>query len=219
MKTVSEKVRCQKIDKYYFKDHKGRIRKYLQFCRRKLCKTESSYNYENLKPKYCFKHKKDGMVNTKRGHKLCLKCKFSYKTKYVSKQCKYAIEKYKSASKYMKLKTIDYLKENKIEFYFCRICSQIVNKSHFDSKENIKKFKSVCDIGIKKSFQKAFISIKSQFFDTRYNYIYTDLYFKKHIKDIILKNIDDTKYYKSYIIKKNILDLNSKVELQHYSEK
>ena len=32
--------------------------------------------------------------------------------------------------------------------------------------------------------------------------MYTDLYFKKHIKDIILKNIDDTKYYKSYIIKK-----------------
>ena len=48
MKSVSEKVPCAKIDKYYFKDHKGRIRKYLQFCRRKLCKTESSYNYENV---------------------------------------------------------------------------------------------------------------------------------------------------------------------------
>ena len=52
-----------------------------------------------------------------------------------------------------------------------------------------------------------------------YNYIYTDLYFKKHIKDIILKNIDTTKYYKSYIIKKNMLDFNYKAELQHYSEK
>ena len=29
MKSVSEKVLCVKIDKYYFKDHKGRIRKYL----------------------------------------------------------------------------------------------------------------------------------------------------------------------------------------------
>ena len=58
MKTVSEKVQYQKIDKYYFKDPKGRIRKCLQFCRRKNCLTESSYNYENLKPKYCFKHKK-----------------------------------------------------------------------------------------------------------------------------------------------------------------
>ena len=115
---------------------------------------------------------------------------------------KCTIEKYRSASKYMKLKTIDYLKENKMEFYLCRICGKIVSKSHFDSEEHIKKFNSVCDIEIKKSFQKAFISIKSQFFDTRYNYIYTDLYSKNHIKNIILKNIDDTKYYESYIIKK-----------------
>ena len=87
----------------------------------------------------------------------------------------------------MKLKTIDYLKENKIEFYLCRICSQIVNKSPFDSEERIKKFNSVCDIEIKKFLQNAFISIKCQFYDTRYNYIYTDLYFKNNMKDIILK--------------------------------
>ena len=80
MKTVSQKTLCKKIDKYYFKDHKECIRKYLQFCRRKNCKTKSSYNYENLKPKYCFKHKKENMVNVKRGYKLCLKCKSSYKT-------------------------------------------------------------------------------------------------------------------------------------------
>ena len=66
MKTVLEKVQCQKIEKYYFKDHKGRIRKYLQFCRRKLCKIESSYNYQNLKPKYCFKHKKEDGKRKKR---------------------------------------------------------------------------------------------------------------------------------------------------------
>ena len=159
------------------------------------------------------------MVNVKRGHVLCLKCKSSYKTKCTSPRCKYNIQNYKSASKYMKLKTIDYLKENKIEFYLCRICSQIVNKSHFDSEERIKKFNSVCDIEIKKSFKGSFLSIKSQFFDTRYNYTYSDLYFKKHIKDIILKNIDDTKYYKSYIIKENMLNFNYNAELQHYSEK
>ena len=102
----------------------------------------------------------------------------------------------------MKLKTIDYLKENKMEFYLCRICGEIVNKFHFEGEEHIKKFNSVFDIEIKKSFQKAFISIKSQFINTSYNHIYNDLYFKKRIKDIILKNIDDTKYYKSYIIKK-----------------
>ena len=48
-----------------------------------------------------------------------------------------------------------------MEFYLCRICGQIVNKSHFDSEEHIKKFNSICNIEIKKSFQKAFISIKS----------------------------------------------------------
>ena len=42
----------------------------------------------------------------------------------------------------------------------------------------------------------------------RYNYIYTDLYFKNHIKEIILKNINVNKYYKSYIIKKNMLEFN-----------
>ena len=85
MKSVVQKIQCKKINKYYFRDPKGRIRKYLQFCRRKNCKTESSYNSENLKPKYCFKHKKEDMVNVKRGHKLCPKCKSSYKTKCTSK--------------------------------------------------------------------------------------------------------------------------------------
>ena len=80
MKSVIQKVQCVKIDKYYFRNSKGRIFKYSQFCRRKNCKTESSYNYENLKPKYCFKHKKEDMVNTKRSHELCLKWKSSYKT-------------------------------------------------------------------------------------------------------------------------------------------
>ena len=131
-------MNVKKLTNIFFKDPKGRIRKYLHFCRRKNCKTESSYNYENLKPKYCFKHKKEDMVNIKRGHKLCLECKSSYKKKCVSKQCKYTLKNYKSASKYMKLKTIDYLKENKREFYLCRICGEIVNKSHFDSEEHIK---------------------------------------------------------------------------------
>ena len=76
------------------------------------------------------------MVNVKRSHKLCLKCKSSYKTKCVSKKCKYTIENYKSASKYMKNKTINYLKENNMEFYLCKICSEIVDLIHFDSEEN-----------------------------------------------------------------------------------
>ena len=219
VRNVTEKIKCQKIDKYYFRDPKGRIRKYLQFCRRKNCKTESSYNYENLKPKYCNKHKKEDMVNVKRGHKLCQICKSSYKTKYTSPKCKYTIEKYKNASKYMKLKTIDYLRDTKQELYLCRICQEIVKKEHFDSEEHIKKFNSVISIDIITSFEYSFILIKIHFYDTRYNYIYTDLYFKKHIKDIILKNIDSTRYYKSYILKKNMISFNYKDNLQHFSEK
>ena len=87
----------------------------------------------------------------------------------------------------MKLKTIDYLKENKMEFYLCRICQDIVSRSHFDSEEHIKKFNTVCDIEIKKSFKGTFLSIKSQFYDARYNYIYTDLYFKKIYKRYNIK--------------------------------
>ena len=69
------KSAMSKMDKYFFKNHNGHIRKYLYFCRRKNCKIESSYNHENLKPKHCLKHEKEDMVNVKRGHELCLKCK------------------------------------------------------------------------------------------------------------------------------------------------
>ena len=128
------------------------------------------------------------MVNTKRGHKLCLKCKSSYKTKCTSPKCKYTIDNYKSASKYMKLKTIDYLKESKMEFYLCRICQEIVNKSHFDIEEHIKKFNSVCDIEIKKSF-------KNVLFQSNLNSLKQDIII--YTQTYILK-----KTYKRYNIKK-----------------
>ena len=119
----------------------------------------------------------------------------------------------------MKLKTINYLKENKIEFYFCKICGEIVDKSHFDTQEHIDKFNDVCKIDIKKCFENVFLTINCKFLDMRYNYIYSNLYFKKHIKELILKNIDVDKYYKSYIIKKLMLDFNGDKEKQYYSEK
>ena len=53
----------------------------------------------------------------------------------------------------------------------------------------------------------------------RYNYIYSDLYFKKCIKELILNNMNVDKYYKSYIIKKLMLDFNGEKEKQYYSEK
>ena len=74
-----------------------------------------------------------------------------------------------------------------MEFYLCRICGEIVNEFHFESQEHINKFNTVCDIEIKKSFKGAFLSIESQLYDTRYNYIYTDLYFKKTCKRYNIK--------------------------------
>ena len=42
---------------------------------------------------------------------------------------------------------------------------------------------------------------------------------KKYIKELILKNTNVDKYYKSYIIKKRMLDFNGEKEKQYYSEK
>ena len=206
--SVTEKIKCRKIDKYFYRNPEGEILKYSHYCIEKNCKTESSYNYENLKPIYCVKHKLDKMINVKRGHKLCKNCEKSYLNKCNTPKCKYTIKNYKNGTKYMKLKIIKYLKENNIEFYMCRICTQIVDKNHFFTQEHIEKFYSACKIKIDKSLKESFITIKCKFIDTRYNYIYTDLYFKKHIKDIILKNINTNKFYKSYIHKKNILEFN-----------
>ena len=206
--SVSEKNLCQKIDKYFYRSHEGTILKYSHYCTEKKCKTESSYNYENLKPIYCNKHKLEQMINVKRNHKLCIDCQNGYLKKCNTPKCKYTIKNYKDGTRYMKLKIIKYLKENNIEFYMCRICGQIVDKEHFETEEHINKFNSVCKIKIDKSLEESFITIKCKFIDNRYNYVYTDLYFKKHIKDIIIKNIDTNKYYKSYIIKKNMLEFN-----------
>ena len=218
-KNVNEKMKCQKIDKFYFRDASGAIRKYLQYCRRKGCKIEKSYNFENLKPKYCFKHKKPDMVNVKRGHKLCDKCKSSFKTKCTSRECKYTIKNYPKQSVYMKLKTIDYLKEKKQEFYLCRLCENIVDKNHFFTDEHINRFNESIQIDILKSFEYSFISIRCVFVETKYNYLYTDLYFKKHIKDLILENVNDKKYYKSYILKKHLITFNNKDDHVYFSEK
>ena len=75
------------------------------------------------------------------------------------------------------------------------------------------------DIEINQSLKNSFLSIKTMFMNTNYNTIYTNLYFKKRIKEIILKNIDITKYYKAYIIKKYMLSFNFRDEQQFYSEK
>ena len=102
----------------------------------------------------------------------------------------------------------------------CRICSEIVDKNHFFTEEHIEKFNSVFKIKIEESLEKSFFKIKCKFLDIRYNYIYTDLYFEKYIRDLILENINTNKYYKSYIIKKNMLEFyQGKREPMYISEK
>ena len=123
------------------------------------------------------------MVNVKRRHELCKECEKGYLKKCNTPKYKYTIKNYKNATRYTKQKIIRYLKENKIEFYMCRICAEIVDKEHFDTEEHIEKFNSVCKINIEKSLKGSFIKIKCKFIDTRYNYIYSDLYFKNHIKE------------------------------------
>ena len=44
--TVSERILCKKINKFFYRDHNGDIKKYSQYCIEKNCKTLSSYNYK-----------------------------------------------------------------------------------------------------------------------------------------------------------------------------
>ena len=125
------------------------------------------------------------MVKVKRGHKLCPNCEKGYLNQCNTPKCKYTIKNYKNSTRYIK-KIMEYLKENNIEFYMCRICSEIVDKEHFDTGEHINKFNSACKIKIDKSLEDGFLKIKCKFIDTRYNYIYTDLYV--YMLKNILKN-------------------------------
>ena len=63
---VTKKFKCQKINKYFYKDPNRNILKYSNYCIEKNCKTESSYNFEKLKPICYNNHKKEKMINTKK---------------------------------------------------------------------------------------------------------------------------------------------------------
>ena len=170
-----------KFVKYFYRDPNGNILKYSHYCIEKNCKTESSYNYENLKPIYCNKHKLEKMVNVKRNHKLCKDCEKGYLKTCNTPKCKYTIKNYKNATRYTKQKIVKYLKENNIAFYTCRICAQIVDKEHFETEERIEKFNSVCKIKIDKYLKDSFITIRCNFIDNRYNHIYILIYILKNI--------------------------------------
>ena len=107
---VTEKILCERIDKYFYRDPDGNIKKYSIYCIEKDCKKLSTYNYEKKKPIFCNDHKKEKMINTRHGYKLCKKCFRGYLNKCNTPSCKYTIENYKGSSKYMKKTIIKYLK-------------------------------------------------------------------------------------------------------------
>ena len=157
--SVTEKIKCKKINKFFYRSPEGTILKYSLYCVEKNCKTESSYNYENLKPIYCNKHKLEKMINVKRGHTLCQNCEKGYLKKCNTPKCKCTIKNYKNATKYTKQKIIKYLKENEIEFYMCRICGQIVDKENFESEEHFENFNTVCKINIEKTLKNLLLKL------------------------------------------------------------
>ena len=121
---VTEEIKCHKIDIYFYRSPEGTILKYSHYCIEKNCKTESSYDYEDLEPIYCNEHKLEKMINAKRNHKLCQYCEKGYKLKCNTPKCKYTIQNYRNGTRYTKQKIIKFLKENNIEFYMCRIVVQ-----------------------------------------------------------------------------------------------
>ena len=91
--SVTEKIRCKKINEFFYKSPEGIILKY-SHCIEKNCEIESFYNYENLKQIYCNKHKKEKIINVKRNHKLCKDFEKGYLKRCNTPKCKYTIKNY-----------------------------------------------------------------------------------------------------------------------------
>ena len=47
--SVSDKILCKKINKFFYRSPEGEILKYSIYCIEKNCKTLASYNYEKVK--------------------------------------------------------------------------------------------------------------------------------------------------------------------------
>ena len=46
---VTDKILCKRINKYFYRDPDGNIKKYSIYCIEKNCKTLATYNYERKK--------------------------------------------------------------------------------------------------------------------------------------------------------------------------
>ena len=77
-----------KLNQYFYMNKEGDILKYKKYCIINECKKLASYNYSGKKESlYCSKHKKERMVNIRKGYSYCDKHKLSY-LKFC-KECSY----------------------------------------------------------------------------------------------------------------------------------
>ena len=79
------------------------------------CNITASYNFPKLRPLKCLKHRKKGMVNIKKNHKLCEVHDISHSEKSGCKKCKLDIDNYDNSSKYMKNKIYKQYKNDLME--------------------------------------------------------------------------------------------------------
>ena len=76
------------------------------------CKITASYNFEELRPLKCLKHRETGMINIKRNHKLCEKQDISHSKKSGCKIYKLDIDNYDNATKYMQDRIYNQFKDD-----------------------------------------------------------------------------------------------------------
>ena len=164
-----------KLNQYFYMTQEGNILKYKKWCIIHNCEKTSSFNYSDKKEAlYCNDHKKDKMVNIKKGYSFCEKHNISYFK--ICKEC---------------------------DKFDCLLCNETVNERHYFSKQHIDNFDKNITIKTRTSIKKKFIDIIFDFHIIDKNVFYEDLYFKDKIKSLILKHRKKDKEYKITIYKFN----------------
>ena len=79
------------------------------------CNITASYNFPNLRPLKCLKHRETGMINIKRKHVLCKKHDISHSKESGCKICKLDIDNYDISSKYMQNKIYKQFKKELVK--------------------------------------------------------------------------------------------------------
>ena len=95
---------------YHYKSHTQKIK--CSDCKIKIstkcdeCYITASYNYKNLRPLRCKRHRKTGMINIERNHILCEKHDISHSKKAICRTFKLHIDNYDNSNSYVKKKIL-----------------------------------------------------------------------------------------------------------------